>query len=172
MRLPPISKADEELAVLFSSTWDRLREAPAELRLAMVMGVVRRAISRTARPRHVRDVVDTAAREAAMLRPVVERFAVADGMTYEDLISDSGRRVFSRTRARCWWAMSRCLKVPDRSCGAAIGGRDRTTVIGAVKVVDAEVAADPALGDRLRRLAFGEPSLVVADERKSTRRAA
>jgi hypothetical protein len=161
---------DEELATLFAVCWGKkFAELPPDERLLASVKMLRIAIARDGRsPGDARRLMRASGRRselAAALRvkkarefmPVLERFAAAHGVEVDDILGPSACHEIALPRHKFIWAMHRELLQSKSFSGFAAGGRDHVCAINSIKRVDRLVAADPALGESLRRLARGEP---------------
>lgn len=123
-----------------------LRAALAPVREALLKGTARtRPGARRMSPAH------RALFEANVA--VVERIAEDAGVSAAQVLSDSRARLASQARHRACWALYRVRELSYPEVAVVTGRRDHTAAISSVRRIDAEVAADPALAERLRRLA-------------------
>jgi len=150
----------DELWDIFLDTWsaldkedpERPRRAMAAVKDAVLLGAARAGLRARVRERANR-------RPAARARlglvktdaVVLDRVAQAGGLEVAQLLRQDRSQSVSRWRRRAMWALHHGR---DRSPSevSAVVRRNRSTVIHGIQRVDAEVAADPALGAKLLRL--------------------
>jgi hypothetical protein len=81
-------------------------------------------------------------------------FAARTGVTVAQLRGPGRAKPLAALRGQLAWLLRVVPPVPLSypSIGSLLGGRHHTTIITSVRVVERQVDADPALGDRLRVL--------------------
>ncbi len=77
------------------------------------------------------------------------------GMTVLDLLSRRRARAVARPRQVAMWIARHQTLHSLPEIGGAFGGRDHTTVMAAIRRVDALMAADPAFAARVRQCSEG-----------------
>ena len=82
---------------------------------------------------------------------VADRF----GMTVLDLLSRRRARAVARPRQVAMWIARHATLHSLPEIGRAFGDRDHTTVMAAIRRVDALMAADPAFAARVRQCSEG-----------------
>jgi hypothetical protein len=152
---------DVELAETFAFHWnDRLAHLPASERLPAVMAVIRRALvpgsDEGTAPGRRRGTATSKDREALKLRPAVERLSLALGYSYEAICADDRSAGVKDARHRVVWALCRVLGASRTMCGLAVGGRDHSTAIHSIRIVDKLVAGQPELAEFLTAVARGD----------------
>jgi chromosomal replication initiator protein len=81
------------------------------------------------------------------IREIIETVAAHSGLQYMDLKGHSRRQPLARYRQLAMWLIREALNVSMPRIGAAFHGRDHTTVLYAIRKIDAKVAADPVWRD-------------------------
>lgn len=156
MRAPQV----EELVRAFVERWeqakdsaDRLELAVGTVREAVLVGMAKGRARDGAADRSRRRMSPAARAIAAADAAVIQRVARASGLDAEAILSDDRSRSVSRWRFRAAWCLLRVRRRSSPQAAAVLRRRDHACVLRGARIVDAEIALDPALGRRLRKLA-------------------
>lgn len=163
---------DEALADLFAREWDRRKGSPAAERLPAVMRVIREQLTDSD---DLGILLQSVARRdpfmarrmvrAAGSKGTIAAVAVAYGVTSTQILGSSRRRDVTGARRAACWVLRNAHKMSLSSVAHTLGGLHHSTVLDSCRAVDAKIAADPRLRDRL--LALASPPEFAIDEKEA-----
>jgi|SRR6185312_6903801 len=154
MRSPSLDALEELFLARWTETDRDLRACLETVKAAVVLGMGRARARASADGRvRQRRQLSTHRQLVETHVVVIERVARVAGVEVGQLIGSDRSRTASRARAWAAWALYRVRKLSYPEVAAITRRRDHTSAMWCVRKVDAEVASDPRLGAKLRRLA-------------------
>jgi chromosomal replication initiator protein len=91
---------------------------------------------------------------------ILELVAKAHGLSVSDLKAQRRTRVVTQPRQEVMWIAARITLKSTTVIGKAIGGRDHTTVLHGIKMVEQRLRSEPGLRSRLD--AIGDEAYATA----------